>query len=139
MKEEVRVLWVSRHQPVAAQLDVLKQKLGDVRVIVWQGHAPNAETVLEEALRVGARYIVPVLPLSFIARLAELAPQKGITVLFSRMEPIASTRDPEEVLRLLREKPGWRAAVTYADGVTRVYEFVRFEVVRSVELVTEPL
>jgi len=139
---EVRVLWVSRHEPVPAQLDVLRQKLGDVLVVKLQQAVPNAEYVLKVAKEVGARYIVPVLPLSMIAHLAEQAPKEGITVLFSRMRVVAEARKDDrdalqKLFELYREKPEARTVVEYSDKL-RLFEFERFEVVRRVEVVTEP-
>jgi len=140
---EVIVLWVSRHEPLPAQLRVLKERLGDdCRVVVLSGAIPNAEFVMEKAREVGAKYIMPVLPLSFIARLVELAAKEGITILFSRMRLVqeAKKHDKEAVERLfmlLTEKPDARTAVEYADCF-RLYEFDRFEIIRRVEVVTEP-
>jgi len=133
---------VSRHEPVPAQLDVLRQKLGDVLVVKLQQAVPNAEYVIQKAKEVGARYIVPVLPLSMIAHLAEQAPREGITVLFSRMRVVAEARkDDRDALQKLfelhRERPEARTVVEYSDRL-RLFEFERFEVVRRVEVVTEP-
>jgi len=140
---EVRVLWVSRHEPVPVQLDVLRQKLGgNVLVIKLQQAVPNAEYVIQKAKEVGARYIVPVLPLSMIAHLAEQAPKEGITVLFSRMRVVAEARKDDrdalqKLFELYRERPEARTVVEYSDRL-RLFEFERFEVVRRVEVVTEP-
>jgi hypothetical protein len=139
----VVVLWVSRHEPVPAQLEALKQRLGgNVLVVKLQQAVPNAEYVLARAKEVGAKYLVPVLPLSMIALLAEHAPREGITVLFSRMKVVAEAhKDDRDALQrlfeLYREKPEARTVVEYSDRL-RLFEFERFEVVRKVELVTEP-
>jgi hypothetical protein len=139
---EVRVLWVSRHEPVPIQLEVLRRKLGSVRVVRIQRAVPNAEYVIERAKEIGARYIVPVLPLSMIAHLAEQAPKEGITVLFSRMKVVAEARRDDhaalqKLFELYREKPEARTIVEYSDRL-RLFEFERFEVLKRVEVVTEP-
>jgi hypothetical protein len=138
----VVVLWVSRHEPVPAQLEVLRQRLGDVLVVKLQQAVPNAEYVLKVAKEVGARYIVPVLPLSMIAHLAEQAPREGVTILFSRMRVVAEARKDdrgaqEKLFELHREKPEARTVVEYPDRL-RLFEFERFEVLKRVEVVTEP-
>jgi hypothetical protein len=138
----VVVLWVSRHEPVPIQLDVLRQKLGDVLVVKLQQAVPNAEYVIQKAKEVGARYIVPVLPLSMIAHLAEQAPRDGITILFSRMRVVAEARKDDHaalqrLFELYREKPEARTVVEYSDRL-RLFEFERFEVVKKVEVVSEP-
>ena len=140
--EKVVVLWVSRHEPVPIQLRVLREKLGDVAVVTLTGVIPNAEYVAEKAREVGARYVVPVLPLSFIARLAELAPSYGFTVLYSRMRLLAEAKKGDdralgELLKAHAEAPDRRAIVEYADCY-RLFEFERFEVLKRVEVVTEP-
>jgi hypothetical protein len=136
------VLWVSRHEPVPAQLEALRRRLGDVVVERLQQAVPSAEYVLERAREVGARYIVPVLPLSMIAHLAEQAPKEGITILFSRMRVVAEARKDDRaalqrLFELYKEKPDARTIVEYSDRL-RLFEFERFEVVKKVEVVTEP-
>jgi len=69
-----------------AQVDELKRKLGDVTIVTWESKVPNAEFVISLAKQEGARYIVPVLPLSIIAKLVDLAKKEGITVLWAEME-----------------------------------------------------
>jgi len=135
----VIVLWVSRHVPVPIQFRVLEEKLGPITIYQLSGIVPSAEYVMEKAREVGAKYIVPVLPLSIIARLAELAPREGITVLISKMDNIAVVRSWEEAERIVNEKPEARTIATYADGLIRVFEFKQFEKLKEVKLVTEPL
>lgn len=135
---QVVVLWVSRHRPLEAQVRSLRERLGGDVEIVHLPHAPSADYVLEKAREIGAEYIVPVLPLSFIAHLAERGREEGFSILFARMEQIAATRNPAEARRLVEEDPSRRTAVSYPDGTIRVFEFKRFERVRKVELVTEP-
>lgn len=138
--DAVTVLWVSRHPPLPAQWRWLEERLGKkVRVVQEVGHIPSAEHVAELAKRHGARYVVPVLPLSFIARLVELAPRYGFEVLWSKMKTIWAGKDPEQAERLVAEDPEKRTAVTYGDGTTRVYEFDTMERIVEVKIVTEPL
>lgn len=133
------VLWVSRHPPLPCQLEFLRQRIGPFKVEMLIGHIPNAEYVINEAKKRGAKYVLPVLPLSFTARLVELCKQEGCVVLWSKMKTIASTHSPEEAARIVAERPDCRSAVSYADGVTRVYEFETIERIIEVKLVTEPL
>lgn len=135
--EKSVVLWVSRHLPLPAQIEALKEKLGGFELYQLD-HAPNAEYVLEKARELRAKIIVPVLPLSMIARLAEGAREHGFTVLFARMEPVALVKTVEEAAKLVAEKPMHRTMTTYADGTVRVFEFRRFERLVEVKVVTEP-
>ncbi|MEM2474727.1 MAG: hypothetical protein QW407_02280 [Thermofilaceae archaeon] len=131
------VLWVSRHKPLPAQLRALEEKLGEIDVVQIE-HVPHADYVIDLARRLGAKVIVPVLPLSFIARLVEEAGKRGYVVLFAKMNAILTTRDFEEAKKLVLEAPEKRTITTYADGTLRVFEFERFERVVKVEVVTGP-
>jgi hypothetical protein len=133
------VLWVSRHMPLPAQIVELERKLGSVIVYQMKGTVPSAETVVEIARSLNASVVVAVLPLSMIARLAELSRQNGFTVLIAKMNSVATTKNMEEAVRLVQEAPERRTLATYADGTMRVFEFERFEKLVEVKLVTEPL
>ena len=135
--QTVRVLWVSRHKPLQSQIKTLEKKLGAIEVWQLVGIIPSAEFVAEKAIELGAKIVVPVLPLSFIARLVELARKHGFTVLFAKMREI-HRGSREEAEKLVKEKPEWRTAVEYSGGVWRVWEFEKFEKVVKVEIVTEP-
>lgn len=138
-RERAVVLWVSRHPPLAAQIAELEAKLGPIEVRQASGTVPSAEHVVDLARWLGARYVVPVLPLSFIAKLAEAARAQGFEILLAKMRNVAVVRGEEEVAGLVAERPDRRTAVAYADGTVRVFEFEGFERLIRVELVTEPL
>jgi len=132
------VLWVSRHDPLYSQIKALKQRLGSVRIVKLSGVVPNADYVVKVAEQYHAKVIVPVLPLSFIARLAELAPKKGVTVLFAKMEELCRTTNKKEAEALVSQNPYARTMVEYSNGIYRVWEFKGFEKLVKVEIVTEP-
>jgi hypothetical protein len=129
------VLWVSKHNILKGQIKFLRDRLGDVRIISLQGFIPNAEYVVEYARKIGAKYILPVLPLSFIARLCELAEESGITVLWSEMREIYRG-DPSRGVEVVAENPEYRTLVRYRGGCV-VYEFVSLKRVRGVKLILE--
>lgn len=139
-RKTINVLWVSRHEPLPAQIRELKLKLGGkVKIKKLEGTVPNAEFVVKLAKEVKAKYIVPVLPLSITARLAELCREKRITILLPRMENILTTKNMAEAEEKVRENSEARAMVKYADGTIRVYEFKGFEKLVRVVLETVPL
>lgn len=80
------VLWVSRHPPIYVQRVELENKLGCINLFQLSGTVPNAEFVMEKAREINAEVIVPVLPLSFVARLSELCRKEGVTLLWAEME-----------------------------------------------------
>lgn len=139
MSASTIVLWVSRHPPLLMQIAELERKLGNIVVHQMSGVIPNAEIIAEVAKKLDAGIVIPVLPLSMIARLAELGKQNKFMVLIAKMNCIATTKDPSEAKRLVQEKPEARTTATYADGAIRVFEFERFEKLVEVKLVTEPL
>jgi len=138
----VVVLWVSRHKPLKAQLEELEKKLGKYRLEVLSGPIPNSEFVIKKVEELHACVVIPVLPLSFIARIVESARQRGFTVLYAKMQLVfeAVKSDSEAVKhawKLVREQPDRRTAVDYVDRF-RVFEFVGFEKIIDVKVVTEP-
>ena len=134
----VIVLWVSRHPPLHVQIAELERKLGNIIVYQMSGVIPSAEVVVDIAKKLNVAVIVPVLPLSMIARLAEISKQNKFTILLAKMNNIATTKDPGEAMKIVSEKPEARTVSTYADGLIRVFEFERFEKLVEVKLITEP-
>jgi len=136
----VVVLWASRHPPLKAQIAELERKFGAVTIYQMSGVIPNAESVADVASKVNASIIVPILPLSMLVRLTELRRQSNnFTILFARMNCIATVRDVAEAQKIIDEAPSKRSLATHADGLVRVYEFERFEKLIEIRLITEPL
>jgi len=136
----VVVLWASRHPPLKAQIAELERRFGAVTIYQMSGVIPNAESVADVASKVNASIIVPILPLSMLARLVELRRQSNnFTILSARMNCIATTKDVAEAQKIIDEAPSKRSLATHADGLVRVYEFERFEKLVEIKLVTEPL
>ena len=87
-----RVLWVSKHKLLPIQIQTLRFKLGDYKLIIYdtsRHKLPNAEWLIENViipLRIDI--VIPVLPLSMIARLAKLSEKYGFQVWWSEMEQI---------------------------------------------------
>jgi len=135
----VVVLWASRHPPLKAQVAELERRFGAVAIYQMSGVIPNAESVADVASKVNASVIVPILPLSMLARLTELRRQSNFVILFAKMNCIATTKDVAEAQKIIDEAPTKRSLATHADGLVRVYEFERFEKLVEIKLITEPL
>ena len=130
--EKTTVLWVSRHPPLPAQLEELERKLGGVVVYQLSGTIPNAEYVVEKARELNAKYIVPVLPLSMIARLTELSKRHGFTVLWAEMQQVSQgTGTPPEIDKA-------REVIVEAHGTWKVMRFKQFHKIKAVKLELEP-
>jgi len=135
------VLWVSRHEPLGSQIDELKRKLGNVSIVQISGTIPNAEYVAELAKGAKAKYVIPVLPLSFIARLVELSKTNGFTVLWAEMEQVKQLKT--EPLPHKDYDP-YCETVTTAVGIDgsrtfKVMRFKQFHVIKAVKLELQPL
>ena len=131
------VLWVSReHAPLEAEIEYLRRKLGRVMLLWLPGRVPNAEFVDQVARAVRARYVIPLLPLSFIQYLAGIE-DRPYEILFAEMERIYEGRDIHVADALVEEKPDSRVRITYADGTVKVFEFRCFRKLKEVKVITE--
>jgi len=136
----VVILWASRHPPLKAQIAELERRFNALTIYQMSGVIPNAESVADVASKVNASVIVPILPLSMLARLTELRRQSNnFVILFAKMNCIATTKDITEAQKIIDEAPSRRSLATHADGLVRVYEFERFEKLVEIKLITEPL
>ena len=67
----VRVAWVSRHQPLKAQVEELHRLLGNVEIVHVDRTFRDAGEVYREVKRSNCTHAVVVLPLSMIAHLVK--------------------------------------------------------------------
>lgn len=82
-----KVLWVSRHRPLNAELRFIKEKLGDYELKIWDKKVPSAEWLINHLIiPEKIDIVIPVLPLSIIARLSELSERYGYEIWFAEME-----------------------------------------------------
>jgi len=132
----VTVLWASRHDPVAAQVEDLRSRYGpDVRIVKHSGLFQTAEQVVKAAERVGAHVVVPVLPLTFVQKLCEYAEALGFTVLYSQMQLIHDNCPGH--LTCAYFDPHSDVFLPGRGRVNRHYRFQRFRKLLRVELVFE--
>ena len=116
----MKVLWMSRHQPLQAQIDELKRVLGDCEVVQDPNPFEDASDIIERFKGGGYDEIVIVAPLSVIAKLTEA----GVRPLWAEMETI----DEKDFNEYDSVKVGGR-----------VYRFKEFKRIRRVQLEFEPL
>ncbi|RLI84071.1 hypothetical protein DRP07_02195 [Archaeoglobales archaeon] len=82
------ILWLSRHEPLPAQVSALRRKFGEVKIVKYQRPLSTAADAIHLAKECGAEYIIPVLPLSFIAYLVDQASKEGIKIIMAKMKSI---------------------------------------------------
>ena len=127
------VIWASRHPPVERQLAELRRIYGGVRVVQLAGVIPSAEWLDARARELGARAVVPVLPLSFIARLAELA--RGYDLLWAEMEAVkVLTEEPRPGADY---DPSTEVYIKGYEGSYRIMRFKGFKRIKAVKLELE--
>jgi len=129
-KEAEKVAWVSRHPPVSAQIDALNKKLGPVSIYMVSETFRDAEEVLKEVRKAGAKYAVVVLPLSMIARLVN---NKDITWLWAEMTPVHTYSCPGSD-RCSQFDP-FKDVVLESANFNRHLRFERFKVIEDVRMV----
>jgi hypothetical protein len=134
-----RVLWVSRHRPLPAQILVLERRYGPIEIFKTICKIPNAKFVADLAAEVGARVVVAILPLSFMMELARLAQERGFTLLMARMRPVYESPRQDDAVRVMKEDLRRRLVTRHADGMYRVMEFEGFIIVREIKIIGEPL
>jgi len=86
----MKILWLSRHLPLEAQVRELRRRFGEETVIV-QDEKPfsSAEEIVQRMKDGGFDEIVTVAPLSVIAKLTEL----GIKPLWAEMQDVRFMED----------------------------------------------
>lgn len=81
-----KAIWLSRHKPVPKEIDDLQKK--GIIIIEYVNLVPNAEFIISLVKKFNAKYVIPVLPLSIIAKLVEYAKTNGFIILYAEMEKI---------------------------------------------------
>lgn len=81
----MKILWVSRHQPLPRQLAELERLFGTVQVTQDPKPFSSAEDIVRRFQQAGYDDIVVVAPLSVLARLIDL----GIRPLWADMERVS--------------------------------------------------
>lgn len=132
------VAWVSRHEPLPSQVEELKRLLGPgVRIEQINKTFKSVEEVFEDIQRTGASVAVVVLPLSMLAQLLPLAKKAGVEVWMAKMEPLHECRGPGVCPDFNPDTDVWLPLRGQPTG--RHLRFARFERVKRVEVVTEPV
>lgn len=134
------VLWISRHKPLPAQLQYLKQKLGDFKLIMHEKPLNTAKDAVELIKRHNADYVVPVLPLSFIAHLVNESKNEKFTILRAEMENVHNCEtddcpefDPETDTIMVSRDLNDPSKI-----IRRHFRFREFRILKDVLIVTEP-
>jgi hypothetical protein len=116
----MKILWLSRHKPLPAQIAELERLFGRVAVTIDPKPFSSAEEIMARFRAGGYDEMVVVAPLSVIARLTEM----GIKPLWAEMKQISGPGpDPSREVE--------------ANG--RWYRFERFRRIVNVQIVFDDL
>jgi len=129
------ILWVSRHPPLPSQIRFLEKKFEDPKIIQVSGRIPNAEYVAETAQNFNAKVIIPVLPLSFIARLVELSRKFGFEVWWAEMEQVGIVSYQPEPHK--DYNPETDAFIKGYEGTYKIMRFKKFHRIKEIKMVME--
>jgi len=90
------ILWLSRHEPLPSQLQFLQQKLSNYMLVQYPYPLSTAQFAIKIIQQFRADYVVPVLPLSFIAHLVQESKKHDFIILRAEMELLhnCSTETP---------------------------------------------
>jgi len=87
----VKVVWLSRHGFLNAEVEALKEKFGDnVEIVQINRTFRDADDVVEDVIKTGAKYVIPVIPLSMLFRCVHHPKAKSLTWIWSDFEAVHS-------------------------------------------------
>jgi len=124
-----KILWLSRHDPLPAQIKYLKEKFGDIEIEKKPMIVKDANHAMEIIKESGAEVVIPVLPQSVIMHITPRCAQENILILRAEMEllhecePVCSSFD--------------KYKETWING--RHYKFLRFNKLKEIKIIEEPL
>jgi len=135
-----KILWISRHKPLPAQIEYLKKKLGDFELIQYPSPLATAQHAVDLVKKVKADYVIPVLPMTFIIHLVQEAKKHKFTVLRAEMETLHNCREypcPEynpDTDTIMQSKD-----LTTGEVIYRHFRFKCFKILKDIVFVEEEL
>jgi hypothetical protein len=137
MSEKKRILWVSRHDPIPAELDELKRLLGDYMLVQYTSLVEIRENEEESDLirqikSFKPHIVIPVLPLSVIKLLVDLKDKYGYEVWEATFETVRISESDEH--NVYNE-----VTVKLQNGEWKIMKFVGFSRIKKVEIEKEPI
>jgi len=135
-----KVLWVSRHKPLNAELKFLEKKLGKYELEILNKPIPSAEWLLENKIKPEKiDIVIPVLPLSIVARLTELSRRHNFQIWWADMQLLHNDKsivcpefDPDrDAMVEGRDEKG--------NKIYRHYRFRTFKRIKKIKLELEDI
>jgi len=133
------ILWLSRHEPLPAQIQSLQQKLSNYMLIQYPHPLSTAQSAVKIIQQFQADYVIPVLPLSFIVHSVQESKKHGFVILRAEMENIhnCSTESCPEYIKhtdtIMQSKDMQTGEIIY-----RHFRFREFVKLTDIIIKTEP-
>jgi len=126
------VAWVSRHRPLPIQIRKLKEKFGDIELVILNRTFRDVRDIYSDIKAVNAQYAVLVLPLSMISALVQL--YKDVVWLWAEMVPVHEHCIGEDCPDFNAESD----VIMHSPDAVRHLRFNEFRRILRVEMITEP-
>ena len=150
-KNQCIVAWVSRHPVLPAQIKALAEKLGEIRVVQITNTYQNFRGVIVAVKALKASHAVVVLPLSMIALILDSKEAQGITWLRAEMCSAHEGRCTDNYKEVSSDRHNSVVQVQHQCSMfnpetdvlmpgetARHVRFLEFQVLKSIDLITEP-
>jgi len=124
-----KILWLSRHDPLPAQIKYLKEKLGDIEIEKKSVIVKDANHAMSLIKETNADIVIPVLPQSVIMHIAPQCAQENILLLRADMELL---HECDPVCQYF-----YKSTDTWVNG--RHYRFKEFKKLKEIKIIEEPL
>ena len=145
------IAWVSRHDPLPAQVKALQEKLGDIKIVHINNTYTNYRNVIDAVKALKAMHAIVVLPLSMIAFILDSKEAQGTTWLRAEMQSAHEGRCIDHYKEISNDRHNSVVQVQHQCGMfnpdtdvlmpgetTRHLRFRKFMVLKSIDLITEP-
>lgn len=134
----MRIAWVSRHKPTQTQIGTLLRMFGDQTTLIPLNDTyRSADELFQELKKYKIEIAIVVLPLSVISKLIPLCRKEGIELWWPKMQKLHDCRGPPSCPEFDYKSDVWLPY--YRSDIGRHMRFVRFERIKEVRLITEPV
>jgi len=139
------VLFVSRHTPLPYLIRFIDKRLGgNYKFVTYSSRVDTAETFFRQIVKpllnsFDKVIIIPILPLTVIQRLLEIAKETNrVEIWFQVMKEVARVSSEQEAIRLVQENPEKRVFQRYRDTI-KVFELVSIKRLRDIKIILEDI
>ena len=133
------ILWVSRHEILPCELDVIKEIFSDegYTLFIHNNRVPSAEWLVTNVItKKKIDIVIPVLPLTVISELAKLSNKFGFEVWWSDMETVKIV---DHTPKPLHDYNPYCEAAVRINGKFKIVRFNKFYRLRGIKLILDEI